>query len=346
MTSRGDDGWRIGILGAGQAGERHVAGFSAHPSAFVVGVADVDLDRAQACARGTGAVAVPDAAALLDLGVDVLVVATPHHAHLEPVLAACRAGVHLLVEKPIATTRDDGVRIVDAARDAGVALAVSFVHRFREESVRAKRWLDEAGEVRVGRETMSTRRTDAHPRWLTQRAVSGGGVLMYSAIHGVDRLRWFFGDEVVQVDARTQRFAGEDHDVEDGITMLLTFARGGSATLTANAPRYPADPTVWETEVHADQAMVRMRTRSFAERAGWSGSERYDAATDATLGSVHYNFARQAADLLDAIDAGRDPMVTGEDGMAALDVCLAAYASASAKAPVDVDAGSHARRTP
>ena len=340
-----NDAWRIGVLGAGQAGERQVAGFAVHPRARVVGVADVDFAKATALARSVSAVAAADVEDLFRLGIDVLVVATPHHVHVDPVLEACRRGVHLLVEKPIATTLDDGGRIVAAARDAGVALATSFVHRFREESIRAKRWLNAAGEVRVGRETMSTRRTDAHPRWLVDRSMSGGGVLMYSAIHGVDRLRWFFGDEVVEVDARTHRFAGDAHDVEDGINLMLTFSRGGSATLTANAPRYPADPTVWETEVHADRAMVRVRTRAFAERSGWSGAERYDAATDEGLGFVHYNFARQAADLLEAIETGRDPQVTGEDGWAALQICLAAYASAHARRPVEIDAQRSRRST-
>ena len=102
--------------------------------------------------------------------------------------------------------------------------------------------------------------------------MAGGGVLMYSAIHGVDRLRWFFADEVVEVAARTRRYAGDHDEVEDGVAALLTFAGGGAATLTANAPTYPADPAVWETEVHGRDAMVRMRTRGFAETNGKAGA--------------------------------------------------------------------------
>lgn len=330
--------WRVGVIGAGQAGERQADGFAAHPEAAVVGVADLDRARAEALAGRLGGRAVADWRDLFDLGIDVLVVATPHHLHVAPTEAAAARGVHVMMEKPIATTLEDGRRIVGVARDAGVRLATSFVHRFREEAVRAKRFVEAAGPLHVGRETMATRRTPAHPKWLTSATMAGGGVLMYSAIHGVDRLRWFFADEVVEVAARTRRYAGDHDEVEDGVAALLTFAGGGAATLTANAPTYPADPAVWETEVHGRDAMVRMRTRGFAETNGRAGAQRYEAGGDAETARPHYNFERQAADFLAAIAAGRDPSVTGEDGLRALEICLAVYRSAATGRPVAIEA--------
>jgi UDP-N-acetyl-2-amino-2-deoxyglucuronate dehydrogenase len=319
---------RIGVIGAGQAGERQALGFDAHPDARVVGVADLDLARAERLAGPLGATALADWRDLFALGLDVLVVATPHDLHVEPAEHAAAHGVHLVMEKPIATTLADAQRIVDVAREADLRLAVSFVHRFREESQRAKAWVERAGTLQVGREAMSTRRTPAHPRWLTSARSAGGGVLMYSAIHGVDRLRWFFADEVAEVSARSRRYTPDNDEVEDGIAVLLAFEGGGCATLTANAPTYPADPTVWETEVHGDRAMVRLRTRGFAETSSADGAERYVAGGDEETARSHYNFERQAADVLAAIAAGRDPSVTGEDGLRALEICLAAYRSA------------------
>lgn len=333
---RADEAWRIGILGAGQAGERQALGFAAHPRARVVAVADVAHERAAALAARVGGVPAADERALLDLGIDVLVVATPHHVHVAPTEAAAARGVHVMMEKPIATTLEDGRRIVATARDAGVRLATSFVHRFREEIVRAKRWVDGAGALQIGRETMATRRTPAHPKWLTDPVAAGGGVLMYSAIHGVDRLRWFFADEVVEVTARSRRYTGDHDAVEDGIAVLLAFARGGAATLTANAPTYPNDPAVWETEVHGRDAMVRARTRGFAETSGKHGQDRYEAGQDAETARPHYNFERQAADFIAALEDGRDPSVNGEDGLRALEICLAAYRSAATARPVAI----------
>jgi UDP-N-acetyl-2-amino-2-deoxyglucuronate dehydrogenase len=329
---------RVGIIGAGQAGERQAAGFAAHPDAAIVGIADLDEARAGRLAAPYGATALGSWRDLFALRLDVLVVATPHDLHVAPAEEAAAHGVHLVMEKPIATTLADARRILDVAHAGDIRLATSFVHRFREESRRAKAWVERAGALQVGRETMATRRTSAHPRWLTSARTAGGGVLMYSAIHGVDRLRWFFDDEVAEVSARSRRWSDDNHEVEDGIALLLSFTRGGCATLTANAPTYPADPTVWETEVHGARAMVRLRTRGFAETAGLAGSERYESGLDEETARPHYNFERQAADVLAAIAGRREPSVTGVDGLRALEVCLAAYRSAASGRPVELEA--------
>ena len=336
---------RIGIIGAGKAGERQANGFAAQADANVVGIADLDEARAVRLAEGVGATAVRAWEELFRLGLDVLVVATPHAFHVAPAERAAAEGVHLLMEKPLATTLADAHRIVDVAGSAGVRLAVSFVHRFREEVRRAKAWLADAGELQIGRETQASRRLASDPGWLTDAAVAGGGVLMYSAIHGVDRLRWFWGEEVVEVDARARRYSADNNEVEDGIAMMLAFAGGGAATLTANAPTYAVAPPVWETEVHGTRKMVRVRTRGFVETAPAAGAvERYEAGHDEETARPYYNFERQAADLLDAIQTGRDPLVTGTDGLRALEVCLAAYASAAAARPVTIDEIRRSRR--
>ena len=327
---------RIGLLGAGKAGERQAAGFAAHEGARIVGVADLYRTRADSLAQPYGAEVRTDVRDLLELGLDVLVVATPHAYHVEPAELAAARGVHVMMEKPLATRLADARRIVAASEEAGVILAVSFVHRFREEVKRAKAWLGDAGPLQVGRETMASRRLASDPGWLTDAAVAGGGVLMYSAIHGVDRLRWFWNDEVVEVSARARRWSDDEAGVEDGIAMLLTFAGGGAATLTANAPTYAVAAPVWETEVHGTRGMARVRTRGFAEAGTPSGTQRYDAGTDEETARPHYNFERQAADMLEALRSGRTPSVTGWDGLRALEVCLAAYRSAETGASVRI----------
>lgn len=326
---------RVGVLGAGQAGGRQAHGFALHPEARIVGVADLDAARAAALAERYGARAVGDHDALLALGLDVLVVATPHALHVAPALAAAAQGVHVMMEKPIATTLDDAHTIVDACRDAGVRLATSFVHRFREESRRAAAWLGDAGTVWLARETLNGQVTPAHPGWLGDARLAGGGVLMYTAIHGVDRLRWLVQDEVEEVDASSCRFES-DAEVESGVAALLRFAGGAIATLSATAPRYRPEPTLWETEVFTDRAMVRLRTREFAERGSDAGRERYDTAGDPATRDAHYNFARQAHDLIEAIRDEREPSVDGVAGLRALEICLAIYRSAAERRPVRI----------
>jgi predicted dehydrogenase len=326
---------RVGVAGAGQAGERQALGFAGNPAASVVGIADLDERPASALAEQLGAAARRHWRDLFDLDLDILVVALPHNLHLEPAEEAAGRGVHLMMEKPLATSIEDGQRIVRAARSAGIRLGVSFVHRYREEVLRAKQWLELVGTPRVARESMASQRTPAHPRWITRRDVAGGGVLMYGAIHGVDRLRWFMGSEVLEVHARTHRYAA-DTDVEDGVAAMLVFENGAVATLTSNAPPYRAGPTPWETEVYGDTGMIRVRTREWAEFSSDQGCERYDTTSDPATRPAHYNFSRQADDFIDAVARGRPPRVTGEDGQRALEVCLAVYRSAAQGRPVRV----------
>jgi len=326
---------RVGILGAGQAGSRQAHGFAAQPDARVVGVADVDLHRAGALAQRYGAAAVGDHEALLDLGLDVLVVATPHALHVAPTLAAARRGVHVMLEKPIATSLADAAIILDACGAADVRLATSFVHRFREESRRAAAWLTADGPGRLARETVNGQVTAAHPGWLADPALAGGGVLMYTAIHGIDRLRWLLRDDIAEVVAGSVAFEPGAR-VESGVAALLRFAGGAVATLSTTAPRYRPEPTLWETEVFTDRTMVRLRTRGFAQRSSDHGTDHYDCASDPETHDPHYNFARQARDLLDAVAHSRPPSVDGMAGLHALEVCLAIYRSAAEQRPVEI----------
>lgn len=228
------------------------------------------------------------------------------------------------------------VAIIDACGAADVRLATSFVHRYREESQRAAAWLEGAGSPRLARETLNGQVTAAHPSWLGSRALAGGGVLMYSAIHGIDRLRWLLQDEVVEVSAATTPFAAGE-EVESGVVALLRFRGGAIATLSSTAPRYQPEPTLWETEIFTEQRMVRLRTRYFAEQSSDAGQERYECAADPVTADVHYNFVRQAASFIDAIAQRRRPAADGIDGLRALEVCLAIYRAAEERRPVHLE---------
>jgi predicted dehydrogenase len=326
---------RVGIIGAGQAGERHAVGFSSIPETRVVGVADIVQGRAAELAQRFDATAYTDWRAMLDDGLEILVVSLPHSLHVAPAEAAAERGVHVMMEKPIATTLADGRRIVEVCAAQGVKLSVSFVHRFREESQLLHRWIREGrlGAPRLARETMNIERTPHVPGWVMDKTLGGGGVLMYSAIHGVDRLRWLLNSEVVQVTAQTVKFQPET-EVEDGVAALLIFANGASATLMTTAPTYPAQPTIWESEIYGVTGMARLRTRQWALFN--SAAEQIHQETESVSERLgpHYNFVRQAQAFAQAILEEREPPVTGQDGLAALAVALAIYRSAEIGEPV------------
>ena len=328
---------RVGIAGAGQAGDHHAVGFAATEGAEVVAIADLNEELARSVADRYGARAVTDWHSMLDLELDILVVALPHNLHLEPAEAAAGRGVHVLMEKPIAITLEDGRRIVEVCERADVKLTISFVHRYREELQQARRWIDEGaiGGPMVARETMGGQRGAQVPGWVEQKRAAGGGVLMYSAIHGLDRLRWLLGSDVATVTAQTRRF-DPSSETESSVSALLTFTGGAVATLSASAPVYRAQPRFWETELYGSSGMLRLRTREWAELSSDSRLERVDTSSLSAELGPHYNFWRQAEAFVAAIDAGRGPDVTAEDGLRSLEVAVAIYESAERNEPVSL----------
>ena len=330
---------RVGIIGAGQAGERHAVGFAATSGTTVVGIADLIEAQGRPLAERFGAKFFTDWRQMLDHGLDILVVSLPHNLHVAPAEAAAATGVHVLMEKPLATTMADAEQIVAACRAGGVKLTISFVHRFRDELQAARRWIDEGqiGYPQVACEVMNTQGGSHLPAWVTQKDAAGGGVLMYGAVHGVDRLRWLVGDEVTTVTAQTRQVEPQS-EVEDGVVALLTFTTGATATLTANSPPYRAQPTRWETQINGTAGMVRVRTRHWAELSNDQAATRLETRTGTGHLGEHYNFVRQAEEFVAAIQEDREPWITGQDGLRALEICLAIYRSAETGQTVTLSA--------
>lgn len=325
---------RVGIIGAGQVGERHAVGFEQTATTDVVAIADLLPERVNPLAERFGATAYSDWRKMIDSGLDILVVGLPHNMHVAPAEAAAERGIHLLMEKPIATTLTDGQRIVDVCREANVKLTTSFVHRYREEVRLLKRWIKEGkiGIPQTVNETMNGQRGSHLPPWVYNKEMAGGGVLMYSAIHAVDRIRWLVNSEVIAVTAQTHHYqadAAVECDVENSVMAMLTFANGTVANLSTNAPYYRAQPSRWETEIYGTVGMVRARTRQWAEFSTDDEQFHQETASFSEKQGPYYNFARQAQDFADAILNDREPMVTGEDGLRALEICLAIYRSAA-----------------
>jgi UDP-N-acetyl-2-amino-2-deoxyglucuronate dehydrogenase len=150
---------------------------------------------------------------------------------------------------------------------------------------------------------------------------------MYGAIHSIDRLRWLLGSEIVAVVAQEQRL--QPHiEVEDGITALLTFANGATATLAACAPTYRAQPAYWDTQIYGTRGMIRVRTRHWAELCNDNMSVRQESGSAATVGE-HFNFGQQAQAFVNAILSDSEPVIGGNDGLRAMEVVMAIYHSAS-----------------
>ena len=327
----------FGIVGTGVIAALHAAAIRTLPGARLTAVTDVAAGAAGTFAAARGCAAEPDLDALLARpDVDVVCVCVPSGLHAEIGVRAARAGKHLAVEKPVDVTLAAADRLIEAARDAGVALTVISQHRFDPGLIELKRLIgeDALGRLVLGEASTKWYRTQAYydsAAWRGTWAMDGGS-LMNQGVHYVDLLRWCMGPvtEVTAVCA-TQAHQVE---VEDTALALVRFASGAVGTIMSTTAAYPGFPQ--RLEITGTGGTVIVEDGRITRRAltGQDGPDQNGGA-EAGLGAAAdpaaievASHAAQLADLLAAVEEGREPAVGGQAGRDALEIICAVYESA------------------
>jgi len=322
----------VGILGLGAIGQVHAAALARCAGARLVAVAVRRHDEALA-ARFPGVAWHADYGALLRRAdIEVVAICTPNDDHAAQALMALAAGKHVVVEKPLALTVEDGRRVVAAARERGLLLAPVSQRRLEPQS-RAIREVVARGAL--GRLVLA----EALVRWHRDQAYydavawrgspdRDGGVLPNQAIHAVDLLCWFCGP-VAEVTGATgtlaRRIAAPDTAVA-----TLRFADGALGIVAATVAAPPGLPA--ELNLFGDRGQVALHDATIAR---WAVPDVPPPAPSAAPGGGHaapaaigiLGHLRQWHDILAALREGREPTVTGEDALMTL-IALAAIAEA------------------
>ncbi len=325
----------FGIVGAGVIAALHAAAIARLPGARLVAVTDVADGAAAAFAGGRGCAAEPTLDTLLARAdVDVVCVCVPSGLHADVGVRAARAGKHLVVEKPIDVTLAAADRLIEAAGAAGVALTVISQHRFDPGLIELRRLLDEGalGRLVLGEASTKWYRTQGYydsAAWRGTWAMDGGS-LMNQGVHYVDLLRWCMGP-VTEV---TAVCATQAHQIEaeDTALAIVRFASGAVGTImssTAAFPGFPQRLEVTGTEgtvvVEDGRIVAGPGAEAGGEPPGATGAVGVAADPAAVEVASH---AAQVADLLAAIEEGREPAVGGQEGRDALEIVCAVYESA------------------
>jgi predicted dehydrogenase len=199
---------KIGLLGAGTVAEYgHLPALSSMEGAEVVAIADLDPQRAEKLANCYSIPKVydnyQDLLALPQL--DAVVVATPVETHKKIVMAAAKRNVHVLCEKPIAPSPEEGRQMTEAMEERGLVFAINFLLRFSEPLVTMKKWVEagKIGKIVVMRLIFNS----AGPGWRSKERLDalmtkGGGPIFDCGVHYFDLARWFTGSEFYQIQAR------------------------------------------------------------------------------------------------------------------------------------------------
>ena len=308
---------RVGVIGAGVMGTNHARVLAGLPGVAMVGIADPLPAHRVRAEEFVGCKTFATVDELLDAGVDAVTIAAPTHLHHEIALACIARKIHVLVEKPIASTVAEGREIVDAANKAGVTLMVGHVERFNPAVAAIKQAIKDEEILSIG----ITRVGPFPPR------MSNVGVVIDLAVHDIDLIRWFTESDIIDVQPQLASAVAEREDIA-----LLQFRTESGVLAHIN--------TNWLTPFKARNVTVATRgkyvqgdllTRQVTECFGFQPDGSY-SMRHLSVGHDEPLRAELLA-FIDAVRSGKTPAVTGGDGLSSLEIaikCLEAPAGAIA----------------
>ena len=312
------------VVGCGEFARTFSRATEALPDQVELYFASRDLARAQDYARefnGSGAFgSYEDAAA--DARVDAMYLCTPHHLHRDHALLAARAGKHILVEKPIARTLEEGREMVAAAQECGVTFMVAENYRFMP-TVRSAKQLIEGGAI--GRPRLIQLQEEAFFRpgqWRNDRSLNGGGVLIDGGIHKIDILLYLTGMPE-QIFAAALPPGLPDADAEDGLVIMTKTADGvvGVINHSWTSAKNPGPPWV---VVNGTEGRIFFEVGGPSLNLDDGTKEQTFRYEDDPKG-----LAPMVLEFRDSIAEGREPLTSGAAGLDDLLVVLKAYESVS-----------------
>src|SRR3984893_12787173 len=301
-----DSAWRIGVVGVGVMGSNHARVLAELPGVKLVGIVDPDRKTREHVARNLKCTAFADLDRLIERGVDAVIIAAPTHLHRAIAIASAARAIHILVEKPIAPTIEEGREIIAAARRAGVTLMAGHVERFNPAVEAIKRAIK-------GQYILSIAVTRVGP--LPPR-MSHVGVVIDLAVHDIDLIRWFTDSEIVEIHAQTSSAVAEREDIA-----LLQFRTASGVLAQIN--------TNWLTPFKARTIHIATRDKYLmADLLTLQVTECFGFQSDGSYAMRHLSVGyaeplrAELVAFVDAIRNGRAPAVTGEEGVASLEVAI------------------------
>ena len=235
--------FRFAILGCGLIGDIHAQAILSHPDAELYAMCDVSAERAGDYASRYGARVFTSYDELLaDPSVDAVSICTPSGMHADQAIAALRAGKHVLLEKPMALTGRDALRIREAEAESGKLVSVVFQTRYVEDIRYLKSLIEDGrfGTLAFCDLYMKYWRDPTYyseSPWRGTFAIDGGGALMNQGIHGVDVMHFLFG-EAKLIGARVKTLV-HDIETEDTAAAVVEYPSGALGVIEASTSASP-----------------------------------------------------------------------------------------------------------
>jgi UDP-N-acetylglucosamine 3-dehydrogenase len=298
---------KIGVIGAGIMGYNHARVLKTLPNVAFIGLVEPDEAQAKKVKEHLPCTIFATLEEFLAQKPEAAIVAAPTFLHYEIALKLIEAGVHLLVEKPIASTVFEGQEVVDKARAKGVTLSVGHVERFNPAVLSIKKAIENEEILSV----QITRVGPFPPR------MSNVGVVIDLAVHDIDLIRWFTDSEIVEVQPQISKNISDIR--EDFALLQFKTANGVLAHINTN----------WLTPFKARTVTIATKNKYvIGDLITRQVTEYFDYKQDGSYAMRHLPVSydeplkSELMSFIEAVQKGTTPQVTGEQGVAALAVAI------------------------
>ncbi|MED3877670.1 Gfo/Idh/MocA family oxidoreductase [Priestia megaterium] len=332
---------KIGVIGCGSiAQHRHLPEYKMNEQVELVAVCDINTERANSVAQQYGVKAYTNYEELLASGtVEAVSVCTPNYLHAPISVAALNSGVHVLCEKPMATSEEEAKAMIEAAKTNGKKLMIGHNQRFVASHQKARE-LIEKGEIgkiysfrtafgHGGPEGWSV---DGKDSWFFKKDEAFIGAMGDLGVHKTDMLRYILNEEIVEVGAFVESNAKDFANVDDNAVCVLKTESGIIGTLAASWAYNGKEDN--STIVYGEKGILRLEddpTYSLVAQYATGEVVNYELGKIQSNDEGGQSNSRVIEQFVDAVAEDKESPVPGEEGLKSLAVILAALKSSQTK---------------
>lgn len=262
---------------------------------------------------------------------DAVMICTANCRHAEIAIECAKKGIHILTEKPIATTIADGEAMIKAAAEADVRLMTAFPVRYAPEIRKTKEMIESGtfGSILGG---VTSNHGSMPGGWFVQPELSGGGAVLDHTVHVIDVLRWILDDEVESVYAE---YAKRLHDIpcEDCGQLSVKFKKGTIISLDTSWSRPPAYSAWGDVKIELKGDKGNISLNCFPRAINLYENSTMSHTSSSPVAELDLLMVQE---FVDCINEKREPLTSGLDGLRATEVALLAYQAGRELKPVAI----------
>lgn len=338
---------RIAVVGTGGISQSHIAGYLEFPEkCTIVALVDIYPEKAQEKKERFNlkdAEVFDDHLKILDRDdIDLIDICTPPYVHAEIAINGLNAGKNVLIEKPMAASVEECDKILEAAKRSGKLLSVVAQNRYRTAYMNLKKTLDSglAGEIVHAQADSFWWRGHCYYDlwWRGTWEKEGGGCTLNHAVHHIDMMLWMMGrpEEVQSIMANTSH---DNAEVEDLSIALLKYKNGALGQITSSVVHHGQEQQV---VFQGRDARISAPMKVYASLSKENGFPKRNRKLEQKIrkfykslpGQEYDNHTPLLLDVMNAIETGGKPLISGEDGRATVELITAIYESSVSHKPV------------